>query len=180
MTNPVMTERIMHGTVEGEVVPIYREMVVFCSGCRRRHDFTVEILDPRWRRGDESPPPVWGFDGNMELPTFTPSLLCYSSVHLCEGEHGVTECDDYDNCGEKGHNIGVCQEDGSIDWHYAGGLPDQSRWAYGHGEPHTRDPAWGNCHSFLRAGVWDFLGDSAHKLAGQKVPMVPLPDWMVD
>lgn len=35
------------------------------------------------------------------------------------------------------------------------------------------------CHSFLRVGVWDFLADSTHSLASQKVPMVPLPDWLV-
>jgi hypothetical protein len=35
------------------------------------------------------------------------------------------------------------------------------------------------CHSFLRDGVWDFLSDSTHVLAGQKVPMEPLPDWYV-
>lgn len=36
------------------------------------------------------------------------------------------------------------------------------------------------CHSFLRNGIWDFLTDCTHEMAGQKVPMVPLPDWMVD
>lgn len=35
------------------------------------------------------------------------------------------------------------------------------------------------CHCFLRDGVWDFLSDSTHKLAGKKVPMVDLPDWLV-
>lgn len=35
------------------------------------------------------------------------------------------------------------------------------------------------CHSFLKDGVWDFLPDSTHKYAGQKVPMVPLPEWAV-
>ena len=35
------------------------------------------------------------------------------------------------------------------------------------------------CHSFLRAGVWEFLPDSTHTLAGQSVPMVPLPEWFV-
>jgi hypothetical protein len=34
------------------------------------------------------------------------------------------------------------------------------------------------CHSFLRDGQWQFLGDSTHSLAGQTVPMVPLPDWV--
>ena len=31
------------------------------------------------------------------------------------------------------------------------------------------------CHSFVRAGRWEFLGDSTHALAGQTVPMVPHP-----
>lgn len=33
------------------------------------------------------------------------------------------------------------------------------------------------CHSFLRDGQWQFLADSTHALAGQTVPMTPLPDW---
>lgn len=35
------------------------------------------------------------------------------------------------------------------------------------------------CHSFIRKGQWEFLGDSTHALAGQNVPLVPLPDWLV-
>lgn len=35
------------------------------------------------------------------------------------------------------------------------------------------------CHSFLRDGVWQFLGDCTHAMAGQNVPMVPVPDWLV-
>ena len=31
------------------------------------------------------------------------------------------------------------------------------------------------CHSFLREGVWQFLGDCTHLMAGQYVPMIP-PD----
>lgn len=34
------------------------------------------------------------------------------------------------------------------------------------------------CHSFLRNGVWDYLPDSTHALAGQQVPMIPLPLWL--
>lgn len=183
MTNPVMVERIMHGRHAGakKSVPIYRDMVVYCPGCEMRHDFTVEILDSEWKRGDGSPPPVWDFDGNMEKPTFSPSLLCYSSVHVCRDEHEPTVCEEYDagTCEVRGHNVGVRLEDSTIDWHYRGLMRDDLPRVYGHDE-HTRSPVWGNCHSFLRAGVWDFLSDSAHKLAGQKVPMVPLPDWMVD
>ena len=37
-----------------------------------------------------------------------------------------------------------------------------------------KHPAGGrSCHSFVRAGVVEFLGDCAHSLAGQKVAMVP-------
>jgi hypothetical protein len=35
------------------------------------------------------------------------------------------------------------------------------------------------CHSFLRAGMWEFLPDSDHALAGKTVPMVDLPAWLV-
>ncbi len=35
------------------------------------------------------------------------------------------------------------------------------------------------CHSFLRDGVFEFLGDCTHMLAGKKVAMPDLPDWFV-
>ena len=31
------------------------------------------------------------------------------------------------------------------------------------------------CHSFLRDGVWQYLGDCTHEMANQHVPMIP-PD----
>lgn len=31
------------------------------------------------------------------------------------------------------------------------------------------------CHSYLRAGVWEYLTDCTHPLAGQRVPMVEWP-----
>lgn len=36
------------------------------------------------------------------------------------------------------------------------------------------------CHSFLRAGVFEFLGDCTHSMAGQKVPLPDLPEWALD
>lgn len=32
------------------------------------------------------------------------------------------------------------------------------------------------CHSFVRAGRWEFLADSEHDLAGQTVDVQPFPD----
>lgn len=44
-----------------------------------------------------------------------------------------------------------------------------------------REPKHGiRCHSFVKQGMWQFLDDSEHALAGQTVPMVPLPDWVVN
>ncbi len=34
------------------------------------------------------------------------------------------------------------------------------------------------CHSFVREGRWEFLGDCTHALAGQTVDCVPLPEWL--
>lgn len=35
------------------------------------------------------------------------------------------------------------------------------------------------CHSFLRNGVFQFLADSVHPLAGQYVDMPDLPEWFI-
>jgi hypothetical protein len=35
------------------------------------------------------------------------------------------------------------------------------------------------CHSFLRAGVFQFLGDCTHDLATKQAPLPPLPDWFM-
>ncbi len=35
------------------------------------------------------------------------------------------------------------------------------------------------CHSFLRGGVFEFLNDSTHSLAGTHAPMPDLPDWVI-
>ncbi len=65
--------------------------------------------------------PSWQFDGNLEAPTLSPSILTKSKI----------------------------------------------------GDKETR------CHSFLRAGVFQFLDDCTHPLVGQHVPMSDLPEWAV-
>lgn len=47
------------------------------------------------------------------------------------------------------------------------------------GDINPGDRAKGRCHSFIRAGNWEFLADCSHALAGQTVAMVPVPDWLV-
>lgn len=163
MSNPVA--RLMTTTYpDGTVV---RSVWTWCPGCDRLHPFR---LAPGDERGV-----FWEWDGNLEAPTFSPSLLVYSSVHLCEGEHDPVICEDYEACDEKSHAIGAVI-DGEVRWRFPDGMPDEYRAVRGHTQPCTREPAWGNCHSFLRAGRWEFLSDSAHHLASQTVDMVPLPN----
>lgn len=36
------------------------------------------------------------------------------------------------------------------------------------------------CHSYLRNGVFEFLGDCTHSLVNQHVEMPDLPDWLIE
>lgn len=99
---------------------IYQTLMFVCPGCVAGgpdgydglHNLPVNIIE-------DINKPSWNFDGNLESPTLSPSILT----------HG-------------------------------GG-------------------AYSTCHSFLKAGVFDFLIDSTHPLAGQKVPIPDLPAWAV-
>ena len=60
--------------------------------------------------------------------------------------------------------------------HYAG--PKGGCWCKWN-EEHPDDPtsfACGVCHSFVRDGQIQFLGDCTHALAGQTVPIPPWPN----
>lgn len=160
MSNPVA--RVVEYTASAPGKQVW----TWCPGCDTIHPFTIES-DGRLNGGT-----TWEWDGNLEAPTFSPSLLVHMSVHLCEGEHDPVVCED-PACEATGHALGA-MVDGKPTWRFPDEQPDDYD-IRGHGQPHTREPAFGPCHSFLRAGVWDFLGDSAHHLAGQQVPMVPLP-----
>lgn len=108
-----MVVRRQYREVAGARVELGRGCWIWCPGCDYQHRVTVVGED-----GSQDSV-VWEWDGNVETPTFSPSIL----VHAGE-----------------------------------------------------RQPV---CHSFIRAGRWEFLGDCTHALAGQTVDMVPLPDWLV-
>lgn len=80
----------------------------FCPGCRMMHRVPIE--------GEHA----WTFDGDIEAPTLSPSILV--------------------------------------------------RWSYG--DP----PKARACHSFVRAGMIEFLADCTHQLAGQTVPIPEIPE----
>lgn len=86
-----------------------KKLYLWCPGCDDLHG--VEV----------SGEGAWAWDGNLDAPTISPSILVTSS-----------------------------------------------------------DPTKPRCHSFVRAGRWEFLGDSTHALAGQTVNIVPVPDWLAN
>ncbi len=46
-----------------------------------------------------------------------------------------------------------------------------------YGEPGKPDRV---CHSFIKEGKIQFLGDCTHELKGQTVPLPELPDWLAE
>lgn len=74
----------------------------------------------------------WTWDGNVERPTFSPSVLVTGVRRITDEEYERLRA------GEK------------------------------------IEPEPERCHSFVRDGHIQFLGDCTHKLAGQTVP---LPEW---
>ena len=83
----------------------------WCPGCEDCHQFQV---------GGNADGPKWVWNGSLDLPTFSPSLLV----------------------------------------------------RYGEGPGDKR------CHSFVREGRIEFLGDCSHKFAGQTVDIPEPPAWL--
>lgn len=54
----------------------------WCPGCRERHVFWVK--HPRNHQ--------WGFDGNFERPSFTPSMRVYKPKDDVAGTPEITRC----------------------------------------------------------------------------------------
>lgn len=106
----------------------YQALVFWCPGC----EYTMPDVEGVHGgahmlpvSGDVGEQPRWDFDGNLDAPTLSPSIL--SRIPR--------------------------RQDGT--------LPPLV------------------CHSFMRAGQLEFLGDCTHQYAGQTVPLPPLPDWLV-
>ncbi len=94
---------------------IYPALTFVCPGCVEMVGGSGLHMLPV-NTGVKSP--AWTWDGNLELPTLSPSILT----------------------GRNSPNV---------------------------------------CHSFLREGIFEFLNDCNHSLAGQKVPIPDLPDWII-
>lgn len=67
---------------------------------------------------------------------------------------------------------------GCAEWSHNDGLHLLPVNTTAHSPTHGGPGGTGVCHSFLRAGVFEFLADSTHSLAGQSIPMPDLPEWV--
>jgi len=67
MNTVLVVRRQVHGTT-GE--SLGRGCWIWCPGCDEAHRPVIADED-----GHEPPGPVWGWDGNLTAPTFTPSVL---------------------------------------------------------------------------------------------------------
>lgn len=103
-------------------------MGFWCPGCDGAHVVVVEG------------PNAWSFNGSLDRPTFSPSVLVRSGHHV-PGASGDCWC------------------------------TYEART--GRSSPFSCSV----CHSFVRDGQIQFLGDCTHALAGQTVP---LPSWPAD
>lgn len=83
----------------------------------------------------------WSWNGSLDIPTFSPSLMV-TSGHYAEGR----ETPNPDGC--------YCTTDKDF------------------------PPGWAcyRCHSFIRDGRIQFLGDCTHALAGQTVDLPDIAD----
>lgn len=59
----------MSKLLEGDRPDGSKRLLFYCPGCKNYHEVTVE-------RGSQYAGPVWEWNGDMEKPTFSPSILC--------------------------------------------------------------------------------------------------------
>jgi hypothetical protein len=108
----------------------------WCPGCGEAHAIYVEPPTSGAAR------PVWGFNGDGDRPTFTPSVLVRSGHFVPGWESRFPE--------------GV----------------ERSCWCtYNEEHPDDADFHCQVCHSFVTDGQIQFLSDCTHVLAGQTVPL---------
>lgn len=102
-------------------------LAFYCPGCRMHHAFNSG----------------WTFDGNMDAPTFSPSILVGPWWRM---PHGW----DYESASRDENGDLKLASDGV----------------------HTLGAFEARCHSFVRSGMIEFLSDCTHEFAGKTVPMV--------
>lgn len=103
----------------------------WCPGCEEMHQIKTAM---------------WQWNGDVNRPTFSPSVLVTSGHFVVGSPH-----------------------------------PDTCWCTYNREHPNNPAPfKCGRCHSFVRDGQIQFLGDCTHALANQTVDVPDLPEHMRD
>lgn len=100
-----------------------------CPGCDSNHMIGVKPNNPKG----------WEFNGDLENPTFSPSILVRSGHYVPE-QPQPPNCEYCIDAGQDGYST-FCSL----------------------------------CHSYIRDGQIQFLGDCTHDLAGKTVPLPEFP-----
>jgi hypothetical protein len=69
----------------GEGAPLWRGIGFWCPGCGGTHVVTLNRTDGS---------PMWSWDGNVEAPTFSPSIL------VTGGDHDKSRCHSFVRAGK--------------------------------------------------------------------------------
>jgi len=137
--------------------------MIWCPGCRCSHLFNV---DPSKGR------PTWSFDGNLEAPTFSPSMLVTQPgwPKLGADEWVVYHIDGNRSLRIPKMTLGDCEPTvAAIAARF--GLEPKSE-AVGAWVREVLDSLKPEvCHSFVRNGFIEFLTDSTHEFAGKTVAL---------
>jgi hypothetical protein len=67
--------------------------------------------------------------------------------------------------------VNATENIGKASWTWDGNLEEPTL------SPSILSEGYCRCHSYLKKGVFHFLEDCTHPLAGQQVPMPDLPEW---
>lgn len=114
-------------------------LTYWCQGCKTTHSIRTKG------------PTAWGWNGDVEKPVFTPSVLSTSGHYVPSHKPGDSCWCDY----KREH-------------------PDEKDDTFGCVRCHT----FVGCNG-AQPGQVIFLGDCTHELAGQVLPFPDLPDYML-
>jgi len=114
------------------------QLAFWCPGCEEAHGIAVR---GQTGAGDKG----WIWDGNVDSPTFSPSILIRSGHYAGHFKPGVDEC----WCTYDAAEVAAGREPSGF--------------------------GCSICHSFVRGGRIEFCSDSTHKLSGQTVPLPDFP-----
>lgn len=134
----------------------------WCPACKHVHCFTVE--GPGWRKDGG---PRWTFDGNLERPTFSPSMRVFTTDYVNAEHAGKWRI-------RRGDKRKLGLEVYETEEQALAARPNE-RWIAEQIQAEGRERTL--CHYHLQGGVLNFCGDSPHELAGKSVPLPDLPEW---